>query len=260
MSIDWLSFFAQIVNFAVLVWLLRVFLYDRIVKAMNDREAAINQRIFEAAKARQEAERQVELLRSQNLDLATRRDSLLAEAAVQAEGKRSALLEEARKEAEVARSAWSEVLRHERKALASRLKEEIGEEVFAIARKTLAELADRRLEGEIIAQFTKRFATIEPAQLELLADSVRASGGLVEVGTGFAPSPEEREEILHFLRENLDPGVKVRFAHEPNLICGVELRADSHRLSWNVATKIAGVEERFFEILDEGELDEAGGS
>ena len=42
MLIDWFTVAAQAINFLILVLLLRRFLYGPIVKAMDDREAAIN--------------------------------------------------------------------------------------------------------------------------------------------------------------------------------------------------------------------------
>ena len=41
MHIDWFVFFAQIVNFLLLVFLLKKFLYGRIVKAMDERERKV---------------------------------------------------------------------------------------------------------------------------------------------------------------------------------------------------------------------------
>ena len=39
MHIDWFVLFCQIFNFLLLVYLLKRFLYGRIIKAMDDREA-----------------------------------------------------------------------------------------------------------------------------------------------------------------------------------------------------------------------------
>ena len=39
MQIDWFTLLAQIVNFLLLVWLLKHFLYGRVVRAMDEREA-----------------------------------------------------------------------------------------------------------------------------------------------------------------------------------------------------------------------------
>ena len=48
MHIDWLTVVAQIVNFLVLVYLLKRFLYGPILQAMDDRQAGIAARLQEA--------------------------------------------------------------------------------------------------------------------------------------------------------------------------------------------------------------------
>ena len=57
MQIDWFTVVAQIVNFLILVWLLKKFLYGPIIRAMDDRERRIASRLEEAnARERQAQE------------------------------------------------------------------------------------------------------------------------------------------------------------------------------------------------------------
>ena len=55
MHIDWFVFFAQIVNFLILLFLLKKFLYGRIINAMDAREAKIAAIFAEAEECRQKA-------------------------------------------------------------------------------------------------------------------------------------------------------------------------------------------------------------
>ena len=48
MHIDWFVFLCQIVNFLILLWLLKKFLYGRIIAAMDAREAKIASTFEEA--------------------------------------------------------------------------------------------------------------------------------------------------------------------------------------------------------------------
>jgi F-type H+-transporting ATPase subunit b len=64
--IDWFTVAAQIVNFLILMALLKYFLYDRVVKAMDEREEKIHSRLQQAESLRQEAEREREVYRHKN--------------------------------------------------------------------------------------------------------------------------------------------------------------------------------------------------
>ena len=60
MLINWFTVVAQIVNFLILVFLLKYFLYDRVIRAMDQREQRIQQRLQEAEEKKQEAEQEAE--------------------------------------------------------------------------------------------------------------------------------------------------------------------------------------------------------
>ena len=66
MLVDWFTIIAQIVNFLILMVLLKIFLYDRIVRAMEEREEKIRSRLQEAENTKTEAEREEEKLRERN--------------------------------------------------------------------------------------------------------------------------------------------------------------------------------------------------
>ena len=52
MDVDWITVSAQIVNFLILVWLLKRFLYRPVLNAMNRREQRIHQRLGRGQRAR----------------------------------------------------------------------------------------------------------------------------------------------------------------------------------------------------------------
>ncbi len=251
MQVDWFTLSAQVINFLVLVWLLKRYLYGRIVQAMNDREAQIVSRLEEAARQRAEAEREAELLRTKNRELEERREQLLAQAKEEAESYRQQLMEAARQEMESTQAQWLESLRREQKELLQELRERLGQQVFAIARNALKELANTELEGQILKVFVERLHALAPAERESLVAAVRDSDHEVEVRTAFPICPEAREDLSRFLREQLDERLDVRFMTVPELVCGVELRAQSQRLVWSLDSYLESLEADFLDVLEE---------
>jgi F-type H+-transporting ATPase subunit b len=250
-ELDWFTLIAQVVNFLVLVWLLKHFLYDRIVRAMNEREAKIARRLQEAAQQRASAEQEAELFRTKNRELAEQRDQMLARAKEEAESHRQQLMEAARLETEAAQVQWLEALERERQGLLQDFRERLGQHVFALARHGLQELANADLEEQILNVFVERLQTLDPAEREAIVVAVRDSDREVEIRTAFPVLPEARKGLSRSLREQLDDSVDVRFTTVPELICGIELRAHSQRLVWNLDSYLEGLEARVFEVLDE---------
>lgn len=251
MELDWFTLVAQIVNFLVLVGLLKHFLYDRVIGAMNDREATIAGRLDEAARARESARREAELFRSRNRDFDAQREQMLARVVDEAGSLRQQLTEDARLEAEKAQAQWLETLQRERRGMLQDFRERVGQGVFTLASHALKELADAGLEAQILKVFVERVRTLDPVERETIVGAVRGSSREVEIRTTFPVRPNAQEELARSLRQCLDDGIELRFTTVPELICGVELRAHSHRLAWNLNAHLESLEARVFEELDE---------
>lgn len=250
MAPDWFTLIAQVVNFLVLVWLLKRFLYGRIVAAMNDRKATIEGRLEEAAQAQADAGREAELFRAKNREIDERREQILARAHEDAESVRRQSMEEARRETEAMQAEWLESLRRERQGLLQEVRERLGQQVFALARDMLQALADADLEGQIVKVFMAKLHALDPAEREAIVAAVRDSDGAVEIRTAFPMATDARDRVASLLRNELIDSLDVRFTTVPELICGIELRADSHRLVWNLDACLEDREARVFEVLD----------
>ena len=57
MEINWFTVIAQIVNFLILVWLLKRFLYKPVLKAIDDREQKVAAKLKDAEIKNAEAEK-----------------------------------------------------------------------------------------------------------------------------------------------------------------------------------------------------------
>lgn len=251
MGLDWFTLAAQVVNFLVLVWLLKHFLYGRIVGAMNAREAGIATRLDEAAQQRTSAEREAELFRARNREFEADRDQMLAKAKEEAEDHRRQLMNAARLDAEAAQAGWLETLERERRGLLQDFRERLGQEVFALTRRGLKELADADLEAQILKVFVERLRALDPAERDAIVAAVRGADREVEIRTAFPVSAQARERLSRSLRQELDESIAVRFTASAELICGIELRTHSHRFAWNADSYLESLEASLFEALDE---------
>ena len=56
MLIDWFTVIAQIVNFLILMGLLKYFLYDRVIAIMDERQRKIDERLTDSEETKKAAE------------------------------------------------------------------------------------------------------------------------------------------------------------------------------------------------------------
>ena len=104
MLIDWFTVGAQALNFLLLVWLLRRYLYRPILAAIDSREKRIAAELADAAAKQSDAKKERDLFEKKNRELDNDRAALLKAATDSAEVERQRLLGDARKDADALRA------------------------------------------------------------------------------------------------------------------------------------------------------------
>ena len=250
MQVDWFTLIAQVVNLLVLVGLLKHFLFGRIVRAMNEREATIAGRLEEAARGRALAQQEAESLRAKHRELEEQREQILARFQEEAESHRQQLLEAARRDIEKMKMEWLDALERERQESLQSFRENLSRAVFAVAKQGLKELANADLEARIAEVFVERLQALDAAEHQAIVAAVRDSNRQVEIRTAFPLRAQTQEDLSHSLRQQLGE-IEVRFGLAPELICGIELRVESHRIGWNLNSYLKDAEARVFGGLNE---------
>ena len=100
MLIDWFTVGAQALNFLILVWLMKRFLYKPILDAIDAREKRIAGELADAAAKKAEARKERDEFQHKNEEFDQQRAALLSKATDEAKAERLRLLDEARKAAD----------------------------------------------------------------------------------------------------------------------------------------------------------------
>ncbi|XKE46235.1 hypothetical protein LG302_03565 [Halomonas organivorans] len=242
MEIDWVTVSAQIVNFLILVWLLKRFLYRPVLRAMDRREQGIRERLRQAGERERDAEGCLQAYREQQADLERRREALLEAAREEAEQTRHRLLQEARAEVARRREDWQRQLDAEREDVLRRLGQRSLAAVEALARRALHDLAGAGLEAQLIEVFIERLSALDSETRQRLA---RGEGPL-HIATSFTLSPALEERLIAAVHRHLElePSADVSVSRSTSLICGIELIRDGRRLGWSLADYLDELHDR----------------
>jgi len=71
------------------------------------------------------------------------------------------------------------------------------------------------------------------------------------VRTTFDLSPAEHTVITSAVTDTLGPEIQVQFATDPDLISGVELTTNGHKVSWSIADYLTSLERKVDDLLKE---------
>ena len=261
MLIDWFTVIAQIVNFLILVWLLKRFLYQPILRALDAREKRLAAELAAADEKKREAEKERDEFRQKNDEFEQQRSVLLHTASEEAHAERQRLIAAARTDADDLRAQREEALKREYQDLRAVLSRRIGAEVFAIARKVLADLANTTLEAHIADAFIKRLRALSPEEKVSLASITRlpalpatpamtaAAAAEILIRSAFDLPATQQNVIKAAINEILETRVPVRFEARPDLISGIELIASGHKVTWDIAGYLASLEEEIGKLL-----------
>ena len=96
MLIDWFTVGAQALNFLILVWLMKRFLYKPILHAIDAREERIAKELADADAKKAEAQKERDEFEHKNEEFDQQRAALLSKATDEAQAERQRLLDEAR--------------------------------------------------------------------------------------------------------------------------------------------------------------------
>jgi F-type H+-transporting ATPase subunit b len=255
MLIDWFTVGAQAVNFLILVWLMKRFLYEPVLAAIDAREKKIAGELQQAAAAKTQAEKEREDLRVQTEALQGQREGLLKAAVADADVQRQHLLEDARKESVKLRSKAITALTAEQAELKLEIVSRTRQEVFTLTRKTLSDLADTSLEDRMLEVFIRRVADLNDVQkAKIIPPPVSAhSRAAALLRSAFELTPAQRAKIAAAVSRWPFEGATLQFETAPDLISGLELIVDGQKLAWNVTAYLATIEEKAAGLLTTAE-------
>lgn len=249
MLIDWFTVGAQTLNFLILVWLMKRFLYKPILHAIDAREERIATELAEADAKKAEAQKERDEFQHKNEEFDQQRAALLSQATDEAQAERQRLLDEARQAAAALSSKRQAALRNEEHNLRQAIRGRTQQEVFAIARKALTDLAGTSLEERLGEVFTRRLRELDGDAKAGLAEALKTASDPALVRSAFDLPAEQRAAIQNALNETFSAEIRVRFETAADLISGIELTTGGQKMAWSIADYLASLEEGVDELL-----------
>jgi len=250
MLIDWFTVGAQIVNFLILVWLLKRLLYKPILDAIDAREKRIAAELADADTKKADAQKERTAFEDKNKAFDLQRIGLLGKAADEAKAERERLIDQAKKDAESLRVTHADALRGDQIRLGGEIALLAEREVFAIARKALADLATVSLEERVGEVFTRRLRELDPKDKALLGDALKNSSQPALVRSAFDLPPDQKAAIQNALNETFSAVVRIKFEDSQEVICGIELTANGQKVAWSISSYLAELSKKVSDLVD----------
>ena len=248
--IDWFTIGAQALNFLILVWLLKRFLYRPILDAIDAREKRIAAELADADAKKAEAKQERDEFQHKNEAFEQQRAALMSQATDAAKAERQRLLDEARQAADALSAKRQETQRNEAQSLKQAIGQRTRQEVFAIARKALTDLASASLEERMAEAFIRRLRELDEPARNALGGALRTASEPARVRSAFELPPAQRAAIQDALNRTFSADLALKFETAPESIGGIELTSNGQKLAWSIDDYLAALEDGVDELVN----------
>jgi F-type H+-transporting ATPase subunit b len=252
MLIDWFTVGAQALNFLVLVWLLKRFLYKPVLNAIDVREKRIAAELADADTKKAEAQKDRDDLQKKSSIYEKERSGLLSKAVDEAKSKKEELLAQARQDADHLRAQRASTLKDDQLKFSHEITRLAADEVFGIARKALSDLTSVSLEERLAEVFTRRLGELSGKTKAILAAALKTSSDPAVLTSTFDLPNNQKAAIQNALNEAFNAEVRVRFQTSPQDVCGIELMTNGQKVGWGIDQYLTSLDEKVGTLLEAG--------
>ena len=251
MLIDWFTVCAQALNFFVLVWLMKRYLYRPILDAIDTREKRIASQLADAKKQKGEAKRDKEMYEQKISEFDTQKADLVGKAADEAKQQGQKIIDDAKKHADTLSADRAQALLNDVKHLDKDLASTVQNSVFAITRKALAEMADESLEECLVTVFIRQLNDLDAKGKDVLKAALGDSKDAAEVRSAFELAPKQQSAVQAAIHAALATDVSLRFAVQADLISGIEFVVNGQKVAWSLSNYVSTLETTITDLVNQ---------
>lgn len=245
MELSWTTFILEIINFLVLIWILKRFLYKPVLDVIARRRTSIEQSLNDAKKVHAEAE-----------DLQHKYEGRLAEWEDEQQLAREALSEKLEQERTRQLSTLQEELEQEREkyhAAAQRRLEDTRQQIEQTAMEHGGQFATRLLESASGPETESRLTELLITEMSQLSEerinNLRNHAGnnieTIEVTSAYPIPDDQRQRLKQALGTIIHGKPVINFNQDETLIAGLRIHLGAWVLGLNVRDELKG----FMDIL-----------
>jgi F-type H+-transporting ATPase subunit b len=251
MKINWFTVIAQVVNFLVLVWLMKRYLYKPVLNAIDEREKKIAAQLADAEAKKGEASKEQADFKLKNEQFDQAKKELMDKVVADTNEERKKLTEAARKDADTIRVKQENSLKEMLENMNHEIAQKTRQEVFAISRKALSDLASVSLEEQSARLFIKQLNELKDEEKEKFVEACKSDKNPVLVQSAFELSPGVQTDILNAVKTLLGSETQSQFRIAPDIISGIELSANGFKVAWSISAYLDALERSINETIKE---------
>jgi len=242
MKINWFTLIAQVINFLVLMWLLKRYLYKPILKAIDERENKILEQLKDAEAKKTEAEKERDEFDQKNKIFDKKKAEMMQKVISETNAEEQKLKEKVRDEVNSLKTKLERAVLYEQEKRDDEITQKIEKEVLAITRKALADLSSVSLEEQSVNTFIHNIKALSEDEKKGILSEIKSGTDPILIESAFELPSKLKLAIEKSISAILGTTCQFEFKTLSELISGIQLTANGYRLSWNVSAYLNSFE------------------
>ena len=241
MKVDILTYLFEIINFFVLLWILKKLLYNPIISVLKKRKNYIDENIRKAEEAESRYKRLQKEYEELLKEIEETKKSRLAEITQEIEKEREKMYENMRKELDAERQKFLESLEAHKREVLTEIREETVKTSIELVSKILHSFADKHLHKKLLDLAIEGIKNINPEERDNLAEELKEHP-IVYVETAYSLDEKDISKIKNAIQETLGVEVQINQTEKKDLIAGVKLHIASKLIDVSLEGQLSAFE------------------
>jgi F-type H+-transporting ATPase subunit b len=240
LELSWSTFLLEMVNFLILVWILKRFLYKPILNIIEKRRDNIEDILLSAKKMQAEAETVQQQYEGRLKDWETEkqknRETLLQE--IQLE--RQNLFDQLNEELDAEREKLHVIEERRQSELQQHYQKKAFSQGARFATKLLKDVATPELENKLVDLTIDQLTQLTKDKVDILTKACQASLAKVTVSSAFPLNQPQKEQLSVALQSFCAEGIPIEYEQDSELIAGIRITMGSWVLRMNLCDELNG--------------------
>ncbi|WP_457622648.1 F0F1 ATP synthase subunit delta [Persephonella sp.] len=238
MKLDLLTYLFEIINFFVLLWILKKLLYNPVISVLKKRKNYIDQKIREAEEAESKLKKIKDEYNHVLKEIEELKKTKIAQIEKEVQQEKERLYSEMKKELDAQRQKFLESLEIEKKEAINELKEETVRYALKFVSKLLTSISDKNLHKKLLSIALEGIRSINREEIDDIAAELKERN-TVTVETAYPLSEDEIESIKKSIKDMFGVNVTIKIEEKNDLIAGVKIHIASKMIDASLEGQIS---------------------
>lgn len=238
MELNWSTFVLEIINFVILVWILKRFFYKPVMNIIERRRAGIEQTLNEAKDLHTTAETLRDQYENRLRDWEQERQQARDALQTEIDEERTRLMQELRNSLDQEREKAHVSEQRRLQTLMEKAEETALTHGAQFASRLFESVAGPELEARLLDLLTDELSRLSPEHLKQLRTNWGETPNEIHITSVFPLKDDQRQQLEQALRDLTKQTLSFHYEQDSKLLAGLSIRIDAWVLSANLRDEL----------------------